>query len=309
MRNTFIIISLLYQGAFGLEAQKHFGGQTMVGELKRVIVRAPDAAFAGADPKVWHYTAQPKLNESIEEHKRLVDILQQEGAEVIYQDAAMPNHADSIFVHDPMIMTDFGAIILRMGKELRRGEETALKAKVQALAIPVFYELTGEATAEGGDTLWVDKNTLAIGRGFRTNQEGINQIRAALAPKKINVVQVDLPYDQGKEACLHLQSLISMLSPTKAAVYRKYLPVSFVELLESKGIELIDVPESEYPTMGPNILAIKPNVVLTLENNTKTIDVLKKAGCKVYTYKGTEISHKAEGGATCLTRPILRGQA
>jgi len=282
-----------------------YGGQTMVGDLKKVLVRSPDDAFGNASPQKWHYTAQPDLAIAKREHQDFVAILEKEGVQVEYHNIPLPS-ADAIFVHDPAIITDHGAIILRMGKPLRQGEEHAIKKKFQSLNIPILYELTGEASAEGGDILWLDDKTLAIGRGFRTNQQGIDEIRKTLAKFDIQVIQVDLPYDQGKEACLHLQSLISLVDHKKALVYLNYLPVSFVELLKNKGFALIEVPTKEFNSMGPNVLAIKPNVCLTIEGNPETKKRLEAAGCKVYTYKGNEISHKAEGGATCLTRPLLR---
>ncbi|MBN8827445.1 MAG: amidinotransferase [Sphingobacteriia bacterium] len=302
---SFIIVSNVIFSPLSI-ADTTYGGQTMVGSLKKVLVRKPDLSFGNVDSVKWHYTSKPILDEAIKEHNDFVEILKSEGVEVIYHNQILENHADAIFVHDPAVITDYGAIILRMGKELRRGEEEAMKKKFIELNIPILYELKGTATAEGGDILWLDDKTLAIGRGFRTNQEGINQIKDAVKPYGIEVVQIELPYDQGKEACLHLQSLISLIDHKKALVYSKLLPVSFIEILEQKGFELIEVPEEEFAKMGPNVLAIKPNVCLTIEGNVITKARLEQAGCKVHIYKGNEISKKAEGGATCLTRPILR---
>lgn len=306
MKKIILLLSFIVQPLHAFDMPLHYGGHSMVAPLKDVVVRAPDQAFSAADPQKWHYTAQPDLEKARAEHQKIVQILEGEGVKVHYHKAALPHHADALFVHDPLFMTDYGAIVLRMGKELRRGEEAALRDTIKAMNIPVFLELSGKATAEGGDMLWVDQKTLAIGRGYRTNQEGIDQIQKALKPKGVQVVQVDLPCDQGAEACLHLQSLISFVDHKKAVVYQKFMPVSFLETLKNKGIEVLEVPEDEYASMATNILAIKPNVLLMLEDNTQTINMLKTAGCKVYTYQGAEISHKAEGGATCLTRPILR---
>ena len=78
-----------------------FGGQTMVKPLRRVIVRRPTEAFGQADPHKWHYASQPNLEEAQIEHDKLVEILQNSGVEVFYHDALLPEHADSIFVHEP----------------------------------------------------------------------------------------------------------------------------------------------------------------------------------------------------------------
>ncbi len=283
-----------------------YGGQSMVDPLKRVLVKRPDQAFAVTDIQKWHYASQPNLVLAQAEHDAFVNVLKQHNIEVIYHDTNMPDHADAIFVHDPVLMTNQGAIILHMGKKLRNGEESAIEKKLNQLGIPTLYRLSPEATAEAGDMLWLDESTLAVGRSFRTNQAGIHELTTALAPLGVHVVTADLPYDQGQEACLHLQSLISLVDKKLAVVYPNLLPVSFMEVLEQKGFDLISVPEDEYLNMGTNILALAPKVAYTIEGNIQTKKLMEAQGVTVYTYKGDEISHKAEGGATCLTRPLLR---
>jgi len=159
-----------------------YGGQSMVAPLRRVIVRRPDPAFAVSDPRRWHYAARPDLGIAQSEHDRLVDALRSAGAKIHEHVEALPDLADAIYVHDPILITNGGAIVLRMGKELRRGEEEALERTVAGLGVPIRSRLQGAATAEGGDLLWLDESTLAAGRGFRTNAEGVSQLREELAP-------------------------------------------------------------------------------------------------------------------------------
>lgn len=286
---------------------KQYGSQSMVEELKRVLVRRPDAAFGNADPEQWHYTSQPDLAGARAEHEALVATLEGFGCDVVFHDAPLPEHADAIFTHDPVIVTDAGAIVLRMGKGKRRGEEAAIAATLEDLGVPILTTLEDEATAEGGDLMWLDHETLAVGRGYRTNTEGFRQLTAALRPLGAKTIEVQLPHAGGPAACLHLMSLISMIDHDLAVVHLPLLPVPFVELLGDRGIELVEVPESEYPTMGPNVLVLAPRRCLMLEGNPGTKARLEAAGCEVLTYRGNELSLKAEGGATCLTRPILRG--
>ena len=281
-----------------------FGGQSMVAPLQTVLVRRPDAAFGAADPETWHYTAQPVLPAAQEEHDAFVHHLRRAGAEVVYHTVPLPNHADAIFVHDPVILSDRGAIILRMGKTLRQGEEEAIARQLAGMGIPIHYRLHGEARAEGGDLLWIDQHTLAVGQGFRTNAEALLQLQEALP--EVDIVPVQLPYYQGPEACLHLMSFISIVDHDLAVVYPPFMPVPFWQMLEMRGFRFVEVPGSEFLTMGPNVLAIKPGLCLMLEGNPITQQHLETAGCTVLTYEGAEISLKAEGGATCLTRPILR---
>ena len=288
---------------------KEYGSQSMVDPLRRVLVRRPDNAFGNADPELWHYASRPNLELAQAEHDALVATLRGAGCEVIFHDLPLPDHADAIFTHDPVIVTDEGAIILRMGKEQRRGEEAAIARTLEDLEGPILTALEGEAFAEGGDLLWLDHDTLAVGLGFRTNAEGLRQLTAAIRPLGAETVPVPLPYGEGRDACLHLMSLISMIDHDLAVVFLPLLPVPFVELLTERGIKLVEVPEEEVSTMGPNVLALAPRRCLMIEGNPMTRERLEGAGCEVVTYRGNELSLKAEGGATCLTRPILRSSS
>jgi dimethylargininase len=282
-----------------------FGAQSMVAPLRRVLVRRPDAAFAAADPHVWHYTARPELGQALQEHAALVRLLEQAGAEVIGHDAPLDGLADAIYVHDPVLVTERGAILMRMGKQRRRGEEEAIGRRLAALGVPILYRLHGEALGEAGDCLWLDRRTLAVGIGFRTNAEGARQLGEALGPE-VEIIPVPLPYFTGPASCLHLMSFISLVDQDLAVIYPPLAPVPFWQLLERRGIRVVEVPDAEFPTMGPNVLALAPRHCVMLEGNPETKRRLEEAGCRVETYAGREISLKAEGGPTCLTRPVWR---
>jgi dimethylargininase len=284
-----------------------FGAQSMVAPLKRVLVKRPEAAFAVDDPARWHYQSRPVLEIAQQEHDDLVRVLSSHGAEVLYHDRLMPDHADAIFVHDPALVCTRGAILLAMGKSLRRGEEEAIGITLENHGVPVFAKLSGEARAEGGDLVWLDERTLLAGVGFRTNRLGLVQLQQALAPDEVEVIGVDLPFFQGPDACLHLMSVLSMVDHDLAVVYPRLLPVAAWKALEQRGCRFIEVPEQEFESMGPNVLALSPRSCVMLEGNPVTHARLVEAGCQVTTYSGTELSLKAEGGPTCLTRPILRG--
>jgi N-dimethylarginine dimethylaminohydrolase len=278
----------------------------MIAPLRKVLVKRPEEAFSVADPVKWHYSERPDLDLAQQEHDVLVGHLRDAGVEVAYHVEPQPNRADAVYVFDPVIVTDRGAIILRMGKDLRRGEEAPMARRLEAMGVPVQYTLHAAARAEGGDLLWVDQDTLAVGLGFRTNAEGLRQLREALAGQGIRIVPVELPYYTGPDACLHLLSLVSIVDQRLAVVYPPLLSVPFWQFLQDVGFQLVEVPEEEFATMGPNVLALAPRRCLMLEGNPITQRRLEAAGCHVLTYRGAEISLKAEGGPTCLTRPILR---
>lgn len=283
-----------------------FGSQSMVAPLKRVLMRRPDGSFAVEKPAEWNYSSQPILEIAQEEHDGLAGLLRDAGAEVLYHDQLLPALADAIFVYDPVLMTSRGAVILSMGKELRRGEEAPLAGRLKELGIPIVGTLTGEARAEGGDLFWLDNQTLCAGCGFRTNPAGIEQLRLILEPLGVRVIAADLPYFTGPVACLHLLSLLSLVSEDCAVVYLPLLPVVIWRALKERGFRLIEVPAEEFETMGPNILALGKGRCVALEGNPVTRQGLENAGLEVRTYRGNELSLKAEGGPTCLTLPLLR---
>ncbi len=277
----------------------------MVEPLRRVMVRRPTEDFGAANPAHWHYAGRPDLASAHREHDALVELLAADGVDVSYHDTDLPGLADAIFVHDPVIVTERGAIALRMGKELRRGEEAALAAALARSGVPLAGTLTEPAIAEGGDLLWLDRTTLAVGQGFRTNRHALTQLTPLLPG--VELIPVELPYGAGPDACLHLMSLISLVDHDLAVVYRPMLPISFLQLLEGRGYRFVDVPEAELASHGTNVLAVAPRNCLMLDGNRITAERLDAAGCTVRTYVGNEITLKAEGGATCLTRPVLRG--
>ncbi len=273
----------------------NYGSQTMVEPLRRVLVKRPEAAFAVDDPALWHYAGRPDLEEARREHDALVEILRGAGAEVIDHPEAQPGRADAIFVFDPALVTDRGAVILHMGKELRRGEEAALARHFQEIGVPILAELHGEATAEGGDLLWLDRRTLAVGQGFRTNAEGLRQLQEVMAGLDVEILPVPLPYFTGPAACLHLLSLISLVDHDLAVVYPSLLPVPFWKTLHDRGFRLVEVPDEEFPTMGPNVLALAPGQCLMLEGNPVTRRRLEEAGCHVLIYRGRELLPEGRG--------------
>ncbi|HZL64362.1 MAG TPA: arginine deiminase family protein [Thermoleophilia bacterium] len=263
--------------------------------------------MAAADPATWHYTAPIDIEEARRAHDEFADALRAWGVEVLYHDEPLPGLADSTFVFDPALVTDEGAILLSMGKEARRGEEEALGRCLQGCGVPVFGRLDGEARAEGGDTLWLDHDTLAVGRAFRTNDEGVRQLRALLEPLGATVVDYDLPYFGGPEACLHLLSLVSPLDVDLAVAYPPLMPTAFWAELRRRGVRLLEVPEEEFArTQATNILAVGPRRCIMLDGSPVTRQLLEEADCEVGTFPGAPLSFKAEGGPTCLTRPVWR---
>ena len=284
-----------------------YGAQGMVGRLRRVVMRRPGEAMAAADPREWHYTGAIDVEAAREAHDAFADALRAWDVEVLYHEEPLPDHSDSVFVFDPVLVTDRGTLVLSMGKEPRRGEEEPLARTLQECGVPVYGRLEGSARAEGGDTMWLDHDTLAVGRGFRTNAEGVRQLRGLLEPLGAAVLDYDLPYFTGPEACLHLLSLISPVDVDLAVAYPPLMPTAFWAELRRRGVRLLEVPEDEFlQTQATNVLTVAPRKCVMLEGSPVTKQLLEMADCEVVTFPGEPLSLKAEGGPTCLTRPVLR---
>jgi N-dimethylarginine dimethylaminohydrolase len=216
---------------------------------------------------------------------------------------------DSLYAHDPVLITDRGAVIFQTGKIARRGEGPAFADALRAWDVPILGTIDGPATAEAGDMVWLDRDTLLVGRGFRTNALGIERLADLLRPLGVTVIPVELPYWNGPQDVLHLMSFISLLDDDLAVVYRRILPVPLFELLAVEGVQLVDVPDQEYDSMGCNVLAVSPRNVVMVAGNPVTRSRLETAGCKVTEFDGSEICIPGAGGPTCLTRPLLRSDA
>jgi len=291
--------------------KKTFGGQSMTAPLRRVILKRPLQAFrdewtVASQWRPLAFSGPPDITRAGEEFDALVALLQGHGVETLFLPEDDRTGLDSIYVHDPALITDAGAVIFQTGKIVRRGEGPALADALAGWRVPILARIEGLATAEAGDMIWLDRATLAVGRSFRTNGAGVDALRAALRPAGVNVVDFHLPYWSGPGDVLHLMSFISLLDDDLAVVYRRLLPVPLFELLEERRIRLVDIPEEEFPSQASNVFALAPRRVVILEGNPETRARLEAEGCKVFALKGDEIAFKGSGGPTCLTRPLLR---
>ena len=282
-----------------------YGGQTMTRPLRRVLVRPPRASgFANWQSYGWR--AEPDTAKLAAEHEAFCAALAQGGAEVVLAETPVPDDPDAIYVFDPAIVCNRGAIVLMPGKPGRRVECDAIAADLEQAGVPVVARLDEPELVDGGDTIWLDERTLLTGRGYRTNDDGIHALQAALPD--VSVLAFDLPHLHGSDMVLHLLSLLSPLDDDLVVAYLPLLPVRLVQLLRELNIQIVEVPDEEFETMGPNVLALAPRVALALEGNDVTRKRLERAGVDVRVYAGDEISRKGDGGPTCLTRPLLRGQ-
>jgi len=286
--------------------------QSNVAPIRRLLLKHPRQAFR--DParigREWRdlgFTAAPDLGRAVEEYDRLVELLSGFGIELVFLPEADGVTLDSIYVHDPLLSARRGVVLARMGKPQRHGEPGAAAELLRANGVPILGAIQGPGHVEGGDAVWIDERTLAVGEGYRSDAAGIRQLRALLGNDVDEVRAVPLPHWKGPKDVLHLMSLISPLDDDLAVVHSPLLPVPFRQWLLDRGLELVEEAEGEHESLGCNVLAVAPRVCLMLEGSPETRRRLEHAGCEVHVFEGREIALKGAGGPTCLTRPLVRG--
>jgi N-dimethylarginine dimethylaminohydrolase len=287
-----------------LSTDRRYGAQSMTAPLLDVLVKRPGPAFGAAFDDPAHGFLHPcDLDVARRQHDAFVDTLAGLGPRIHVLDGP-EDSPDLVYVFDPLLVTDRGAVPLRPGKPNRASEPAAVEAWTQAAGIPTVGRIEAPGTIEGGDTFWLQPDLFCIGRTLRTNSDGVAQL-AGLVGGDVRVF--DVPYWRGPAELIHLMSVISPVADDLAVVYLPLLPVGLWELLADLGIRMVEVADEEFPTLGCNVLAVRPGVVIVAEGNPRTAAALSAAGCEVHTYPASEIGVNGSGGPTCMTRPILRG--
>ena len=282
---------------------------SMTTTLRRVALRQPAPALLQADPAVWHYGPTFDPARVSGEHEAFARLLDAAGVEIVWLDGDDWGIADAVFTYDASLVTPAGAILMNPGKKLRQGEQLLHRQLYQQQGIPIIGAITYPGNAEAGDTLWLDDHEIAIGRGFRTNAAGVAQLEMIFQDIGIRSHVFDLPVYQGKAACLHLMSLISLVDTKTALVCKPLLPVALWQLLTEKEFTLLEAPYEEFVssgTLSTNVLAVAPGHCIMIAGLPQTRAVLERAGIEVQLFQGDSLCIGCEGGPTCLTRPLLR---
>lgn len=295
-----------------MPAESRSNGHSMTDALRWVMVCSPRTSGWNRPERAarWRdlgFLHEPNFEKAQTQHEALCRELESAGAEIVELPPANELTLDAVYAHDASFPTDFGLIALRPGKVNRFAERKQHSAFCQLLGIRMMAKITAPGTVEAGDMVWLDSKNLLVGRGYRTNAEGILQLRNLLAPKEVKVIAAPLPHSGGPSTCLHLMSLMSLLDEHTALVDLPWLAVETVELLNSHGFNFIEIDPSERDTLACNVLALGEKRLLALEENVKTNDKLRAAGFDVRTFPGSELGINGGGGPTCLTRPLLRG--
>ena len=279
--------------------------------LQSVWIRPPDQAgwtqpAIASQWRALNYLEPPLPDLAREHYAGFESLLRAVVPEVRTMAGGEGLSLDSVYCRDASIATDYGLILCRMGKAARSGEPSLHREVFEEAGIPILGAIEAPGTLEGGDVAWLGPELLAVGHSYRTNAAGISQLAALLAPKGIEVLPVDLPHFRGPSDVFHLMSILSPVDRDLAVVYAPLMPIGFRNRLIDLGYHLVEVPEVEFDTLGSNVLALAPRHCLMAAGNPQTEAALRREGCRVLTYDGSEISLKGGGGPTCLTRPWKR---
>jgi N-dimethylarginine dimethylaminohydrolase len=256
--------------------------------------------------KPLNFSAPPDFSRAIAEYDRFLEIVAASGCKIVSLPQGSGLTLDSIYTRDAAVVSGDGVILASMGKPSRVGEPAAQGLDLKREGWPIAGSIAPPGRLEGGDLVWLDHRTLAVGRGARTNDEGIRQLKVLLGDSFDELIVVPLPDYPGQHDVMHLMSLISPVDRNLAVIYSRLLPEEFRQTLQHRGYQFVDVPDEEFETMGGNVLALGPRECVMLNGNPKTRAALEKGGAHVHVYDGLEISLKGGGGPTCLTRPLAR---
>lgn len=286
--------------------------QSEVLPIESVVLKHPRAAFGDRETieRDWRslgYTAAPDFARAVAEYDAFAALIESSGARVHWLPGDGSTGLDSLYPRDAAIVSDLGVIVCRMGKPERHGEPEAQARHLASLGVPLLGRIEPPGTLEGGDVAWLDRETLAVGRTYRSNEAGLEQLAALVGPG-VEILRMDAPHWRGAGDVFHLMSVLSPVDERKLLVFSPLMAVPFREQLLARDFELIEVPDDEFDSLGGNVLALAPGAVIIPAGNHRTRARLERAGVESLEIECCEICLKGAGGPTCLSRPLTRSR-
>ncbi len=276
------------------------------GQLKSVLLHCPGEELFDAqdDPAAAQMLGPLDTGRAIEEHQAMTCLYQSLGIAVNFVDPDPPGYPNLMFCADLFVMTPQGAILARPASTVRAGEERWVARKLAGLGIPILKTLTGNATFEGADLMWIDEKTAMIGRGLRTNQAAIDQIERLLLELDIGLVVVDSPY-----GIMHFMSLLRIVDSDLAICWPRRTPFSTVVALQQRGykVEFPPFEDDQESYRGINFVTLGPRRILMVEGLPRIQRYFESLGIECLTTPTDELT-RAAGNVGCLTGILHREQ-
>jgi N-dimethylarginine dimethylaminohydrolase len=273
--------------------------------LTRALLRPPVGELTESEAvSEWGYRRPRILADALAQHEQFKTLLEDSNVQVDMLEAAPGELVDSCYACDPALVAPSGLLILRPAKAARLPEADLMERSAQAMGLPVRGRILEPGNVEGGDCLWLDGHTLAVGETYRSNRSGIMQLRFLLPT--VQVLAIPMVHHNGPEECLHLQSIISFVDDGVAVVYMPLAPVRLLQALQERSVRILPLPLEDFDSLGCNILCVAPGKVIMASGNASTASMLEAAGIEVTTLKADDLMWAGNGGPTCLTLALER---
>ena len=275
-----------------------------VDTLRDVIVRRPGAEIENFDWQAARFRAPVDPERFRAQHDALMDIYRAHGVKVHYIEEQRADRPNAVFCRDLLLMTPEGAIVTRPAMEARRGEERYMAKALADLGVPIIRTICGSATFEGAMGLWIDRHTIVLASGVRTNREGYEMVEYELRRMGVtDIIHMQIPYGHA-----HIDGLLNMASHDVAVIHASQVPYDVCDALKKKGIKLLECPSrvEAKETLAINFVAIEPGTVVMPAGNPRTQELLEKNGIKVIPVDYDEVL-KGYGAIHCCTAFLKRG--
>ncbi len=272
--------------------------------LQAVLLHTPSDELASVeDPGAAQMLARPDPVLAREQHHRLVEVY--EGAGVtVHQVEPARTSPNLVFVADLLFMTPEGAILARPASTVRAGEEAEVQAALGRLRIPVLGAVYGNGVFEGADALWLDRRTVLLATGLRTDDEGGRQVARLLVGLGATVIRVAL-----NPGTMHLMGVVRLLDRDLAVVRGALVPDRVVRILRARGVRVLEAEDERELRHGQalNVVPLAPRRVVMPAGQPVTRGLLEAAGVDVVEVEISELA-KAAGGIACMTGVLHRGE-
>ncbi len=289
------------------EMQMHWGDwgvSSEVDDLKACLMRRPGPEIDDFDWDGARFKAPIDPELFRKQHDALAQIYRDNGAVVYYVEEQRKDKPNAVFMRDLVFMTPEGAIVTRPAMPVRRGEERYAAKALSDLGVPILRTIAGDGTFEGAMGLWIDRKTVVLASGCRTNRSGYDQVEYELRRMGVTeILQMQIPYGHA-----HIDGLLNMASHDVAMIHASQVPYDVCDALKKKGIKLLECPSRIEAKEGLaiNYVAVKPGVIVMAEGNPRSQELLEKNGIKVITVDFSEIL-KGYGSIHCCTAFLKRG--
>jgi len=293
---------------FAGDVKDYWGGDwgvaSEVGNLKAVLLRRPGIEIENMDdPAKWRWLQLMDPEVARSQHDAMAEAYRQHGAEVYYVEDMRPDRPNAMYMRDNMFMTPEGAILARQAIVARRGEEMYVAKALAKLGVPIVRTVSGQGVFEGACALWVDRETVIVGTGNRSNAQGTQQVMEALTYMGVkHFIPFHIPFGHA-----HVDGLMAMIDHDLAMIFPWQVSHDVWRALRERGIEVLEAPsvdEVKYHS-AVNFVTLAPRKVLMATGSPRTCELLDKHSVEVVEVDINELQ-KGWGALHCMTAFLKR---